>query len=553
MNEIETSLKEAIREVVKEGLGIDVEDSVLMIEIPKDSTNGDYATNVAMRLAKVAKRKPSDIADIITKGLKERLADVDRIEIAGPGFINFFMKKEALANVIDAVIDEGDDYGKNQSGDNLAILLEYVSANPTGILHLGHARGAAWGDSVARLLKASGYNVLREYYINDAGNQMEMLGLSVEARYREALGLDFTLPEDGYHGQDVKNIGIAIANEYGDKWLNVSKEEAHDFFKNEGYRLEMKRIRDDLAYYRCEFDSWISEKKLVEEGRIDKVMDKMIAMGLTYEADGAIWFKSSVYGDDKDRVLKKSDGYYTYLTPDIANHLYKFERGYQKLVNIWGADHHGYIPRMKAAIEAMGYPKDSLEVDIVQMVRLVEDGKEVKMSKRTGNAVTIRELCEDIGVDAARYFFLSKALDTHMDFDLGLARKKTNENPVFYAQYAHARIASILRQADTKVEKCPKYDLLVSDKETELLKYINEFPSVVADAARDRAPNKICNYIQKLAQYFHSFYSVCRVNDPDNMELTKQRLALVLATKITLKNALYYLGVEAPEEMKRED
>ena len=553
MNEIETSLKEAIREVVKEGLGIDVEDSVLTIEIPKDSTNGDYATNVAMRLAKVAKRKPSDIADIITKGLKERLADVDRIEIAGPGFINFFMKKEALANVIDAVIDEGDDYGKNQSGDNLAILLEYVSANPTGILHLGHARGAAWGDSVARLLKASGYNVLREYYINDAGNQMEMLGLSVEARYREALGLDFTLPEDGYHGQDVKNIGIAIANEYGDKWLNVSKEEAHDFFKNEGYRLEMKRIRDDLAYYRCEFDSWISEKKLVEEGRIDKVMDKMIAMGLTYEADGAIWFKSSVYGDDKDRVLKKSDGYYTYLTPDIANHLYKFERGYQKLVNIWGADHHGYIPRMKAAIEAMGYPKDSLEVDIVQMVRLVEDGKEVKMSKRTGNAVTIRELCEDIGVDAARYFFLSKALDTHMDFDLGLARKKTNENPVFYAQYAHARIASILRQADTKVEKCPKYDLLVSDKETELLKYINEFPSVVADAARDRAPNKICNYIQKLAQYFHSFYSVCRVNDPDNMELTKQRLALVLATKITLKNALYYLGVEAPEEMKRED
>ena len=553
MNEIETSLKEAIREVVKEGLGIDVEDSVLTIEIPKDSTNGDYATNVAMRLAKVAKRKPSDIAGIITKGLKERLADVDRIEIAGPGFINFFMKKEALANVIDAVIDEGDDYGKNQSGDNLAILLEYVSANPTGILHLGHARGAAWGDSVARLLKASGYNVLREYYINDAGNQMEMLGLSVEARYREALGLDFTLPEDGYHGQDVKNIGIAIANEYGDKWLNVSKEEAHDFFKNEGYRLEMKRIRDDLAYYRCEFDSWISEKKLVEEGRIDKVMDKMIAMGLTYEADGAIWFKSSVYGDDKDRVLKKSDGYYTYLTPDIANHLYKFERGYQKLVNIWGADHHGYIPRMKAAIEAMGYPKDSLEVDIVQMVRLVEDGKEVKMSKRTGNAVTIRELCEDIGVDAARYFFLSKALDTHMDFDLGLARKKTNENPVFYAQYAHARIASILRQADTKVEKCPKYDLLLSDKETELLKYINEFPSVVADAARDRAPNKICNYIQKLAQYFHSFYSVCRVNDPDNMELTKQRLALVLATKITLKNALYYLGVEAPEEMKRED
>ncbi len=553
MNQIEAKLKQAIKEVVKEELGIDVEDSVLMIEIPKDSNNGDYATNVAMRLAKIARKRPADIAVIITDGLKEKLDDVDKIEIAGPGFINFWMKKEALANVIDVVIDQGDDYGRNNSGKDLPVLLEYVSANPTGILHLGHARGAAWGDSVARLMKASGYNVLREYYINDAGNQMEMLGLSVEARYREALGLDFSLPEDGYHGQDVKNIGIAIAQEYGDKWLHVSKEEAHAFFKSEGYRLEMKRIRDDLAYYRCEFDSWISEKKLVEEGRIDKVMEKMIAMGLTYEADGAIWFRSSVYGDDKDRVLKKSDGYYTYLTPDIANHLYKFERGYKKLVNIWGADHHGYIPRMKAAIEAMGYPKDSLEVDIVQMVRLVEDGKEVKMSKRTGNAVTIRELCEDIGVDAARYFFLSKALDTHMDFDLGLARKKTNENPVFYAQYAHARIASILRQADVKAEKCARYDLLVSDKETELLKYINEFPNLIADAAKDRAPNKVCNYIQKLAQYFHSFYSVCRVNDPNDIEMTKQRLALVLATKITLKNALYYLGVEAPEEMKRED
>ena len=548
MNKLEQSLIAKIANVLKEKFDIVAEDGLVMIEIPKDNTKGDYSTNIAMRLTKMLKRKPQEIAAEIVEGLNACVIEADKIEIAGPGFINFWIKKDTLANVINTVVSEGDKYGHNNSGNGYPVLVEYVSANPTGVLHLGHARGAAWGDSVTRLLKASGYNCLREYYINDAGNQIDMLGLSLMARYREAFGLDFELPEDGYHGQDVKNIALRIKEEHGDKWLNVDEAEALDFFKIEGKRLEMERIRTDLEYYRCGFDSWISEKTLFESGKVDNVMVRMKDLGLTYEQDGAIWFKSTEYGDDKDRVLKKSDGFYTYLTPDIANHMDKFDRGYKKLVNLWGADHHGYIPRMKAAIEAMGYPKDSLEVDIIQLVRLVEDGKEVKMSKRTGNAVTIRELCDDIGVDAARYFFLSRALDSHLDFDLGLARKKTNENPVYYAQYAYARICSILRKVD-EVKLQDSYSLLTTDKETELLKYINEFPGVVADAAITRAPNKICNYIQKLASYFHSFYGAYTVIDSENPELTNERLALLLATKITLKNALTFLGVEAPEKM----
>lgn len=548
MNQLETTLVNTITSVVKDLYDCETAGNMVMVEIPKDTANGDYSTNIAMRLTKILKRKPQEIAKEIADELKKRLAEVDDVTIAGPGFINFWVKKTALADVINKVIDAGDDYGHNDTGNGLRILVEYVSANPTGILHLGHARGAAWGDSTCRILKASGYDCLREYYINDAGNQMEMLSYSVEARYRELFGLEMEIPEDGYQGQDIIEVAKHIKEEYGDKWLHAPKEEAHHFFRIEGRRLEMKRIEDDLAYFRCEFDSWVSEQKIVDEHRVEKVMAKMIEMGLTYEKDGAIWFKSTEYGDDKDRVLKKSDGTYTYLTPDIANHMYKFERGYEKLVNLWGADHHGYIPRMKAAIEAMGYPKDSLEVDIIQMVRLVENGEEVKMSKRTGNAVTIRELCDDIGVDSARYFFLSRALDTHLDFDLSLARSQTNENPVYYAQYAYARICSVLRQA-AKVEKQPQYQLLVSEKETSLLKHINEFPGVVADAAKTRSVNKICNYIQKLAQYFHSFYGAYKIIDNDNPELTKERLALLEATKITLKNALYLLGVEAPEKM----
>ena len=549
MNEIETKLHQSIKEVVNESFNYNPEDGLVMIETPKDNSNGDYSTNIAMRLTKILHQNPQIIAKTIVEGLTKKLDDVDKIEIAGPGFINFWIKKTALADIINTAISLNEDFGKNDSGNGLKILVEYVSANPTGPLHCGHARGAAWGDVICRLLKKSGYDVLREYYINDAGHQIDMLGESIYQRYPESYGLEFHLPDDGYHGQDVKEIMEEIKKDVGDKYLHTTKEEAVKFFRWEGRTRELERIKKDLKYYRCEFDSWVSEQWIVDENRVEKSLEKMIEMGLTYQQDGALWFKSTEYGDDKDRVLKKSDGYYTYLTPDIANHMYKYERGYEKLVNLWGADHHGYIARMKAAIQALGHQKDSLEVDLIQMVRLVENGQEVKMSKRTGNAITIRELVDDIGCDAARYFFISKAVDTHMDLDLGLARSQSTDNPVFYAQYAYARICKLLKQAP-ELTVLDHYDLLTDQKEVELLKLMGSFTKVVADAAATRAPNKMCNYIQKLSQAVHAYYgSDCKVNDPNNAELTSQRVALLSAVKITLHNALDLIGVDALETM----
>lgn len=549
---IEDKIIETIEKIIKDKFDFEANDGLIMMEIPKDNKNGDYSTNVAMRLTKQLKMKPQDIAATLKEELLTELNEVEKIEIAGPGFINFWLKKSSMANIINTVIDMNEDYGSSNTGKGLKVLEEYVSANPTGPLHCGHARGACWGDSVARIMNKAGYSVTREYYINDAGAQILNLGKSLLGRYRELFGLDFVLPEDGYHGPDVIEIAKQIKDEYGDKYLNMDEDEVIKIFMDLGKNLELERIKKDLAYYRCEFDSWISEQWIVDQGLVEKAVKKMDEMHLLYEKDGAIWFKASKYGDDKDRVLKKSDGYYTYMTPDIANHLHKYDRGYEMLVNIWGADHHGYIPRMKAAMEALGYPRDNLQVDLCQMVRMVENGEEVKMSKRTGNAITLRELCDDIGVDCTRYFFLSKALDTHMDFDLTLARTKNNDNPVYYAQYAYARICSVLRQANNNYQKKDEYTLLNNPKEIDLLKHITSFPDVVADAAVNRAPNKICNYIQKLAQYFHSFYGACKINDDSNLDLTNERLALADATRITLKNALELLGVSAPEQMSKD-
>ncbi len=546
MNKLEESLIKSIEGAVAKIYSEPLAEGTIMVEIPKDQSKGDYSTNIAMRLSKLLRQNPQAIAQELVKEL-EHAPSIKSVEIAGPGFINFWMKSDTLGDVINVALDEGANYGKNNSGEGHSVLVEYVSANPTGQLHLGHARGAAWGDCITRLYNASGYKCLREYYINDAGNQIHNLGLSLYARYAQQFGVDAELPEDGYHGPDVVKIAEKVAAQQGDKWLN-KPEGWLEFFKAEGKRLELERIKVDLDYYRVGFDSWISEQSLYDEGRVQSAIDKMVAMGLTYEQDGALWFKTTDFGDDKDRVLRKSDGSLTYLTPDIANHEYKFERGYEKLVNLWGADHHGYIPRMKAAMQALGHDKDALEVDIIQMVRLVENGEEVKMSKRTGNAITIRELCDDIGVDAARYFFVSRAVDTHLDFDLGLARKQTNENPVYYAQYAHARMCAILRKSP-EFKKQDSYTLLTDEKEVALLKHINEFPGVVADAAATRQPNKICNYIQKLAAYFHAFYSANKIIDDENPALSNERLGLLLATKTTLANALDLIGISAPEKM----
>ena len=546
---IEEKIVNVITQILTDKYGITADEGMVMIEIPKDNGNGDYSTNIAMRLTKVLKRRPQEIAEEVREELLKRLDFVDDIQIAGPGFINFWLRKDAMANIINTVIEKGDAYGHSDAGKGLKVLEEYVSANPTGPLHCGHARGACWGDSVARIMNAAGYKCTREYYINDAGAQMLNLGKSLLGRYRELFGLDFEMPEDGYYGPDVIEIAKEIKGKDGEKYLNMPKEEAIEELREVGRELELNRIKKDLAYYRCDFDSWISEKWILSEGLVEDSIEKMKKMGLLYEKDGALWFESSKYGDDKDRVLVKSDGYYTYLTPDIANHIHKFDRGYELLVNIWGADHHGYIARMKAAMEALGYPRDNLQVDLCQMVRMIEDGKEVKMSKRTGNAITLRELIDDIGIDCARYFFLSKALDTHLDFDLTLARTQSNDNPVYYVQYAYARICSVLRQPPNGFHVQDSYGLLNDPKEIDLLKYISTFTDVVADCAINRTPNKICNYVQKLATYFHSFYGACKINDVNAPELSNERLALCEATRITLKNALDLLGVGAPEVM----
>lgn len=546
MSDLEYQLKEAIQKAFEAAFEQSISLDEIVIEIPKDKGHGDYATNIAMKSARVLKKSPRDIAASLIAHMSDEV--ISHCELAGPGFINFTMKPTALSNVIDTVLSMGDEYGKNNSGEGMKINVEYVSANPTGDLHLGHARGAAWGDSVTRMMKASGYEVCREYYVNDAGNQIHALALSLMARYAQIFNVDKDMPKDGYYGKDVIMIAERIAEEKKGMYLDVPVDEAYAFFRKEGMRQELLKLQRDLELFRVQFDVWSSEQELHDSGKVKNVLNQLEELGETYEKEDALWFASSKYGDDKDRVLRKSDGSYTYLVPDIAYHITKFERGFDKLVNFWGADHHGYIPRMKAAMTALGKDASKLEVDVIQMVRLVENKEEIKMSKRTGNAVTVRELCEEVGVDAVRYFFVQRALDTHLDFDLALARKQSNDNPVYYAQYAHARICSILKQADG-FPPCDSYELLSDEKEVQLLKYINEFPAVVADAAKHRAPNKVCNYIQKLAAYFHSFYNACKVIDANNEALSSQRLALLKATKITLKNALYLIGVEAADKM----
>lgn len=551
VNKIEVSLKEVLRQAI-----IDleyVEDYALdqiVIEIPKDKAHGDYSSNIAMQLTKVLRRNPREIANSIVEKINKEAANIDHVEIAGPGFINLFLRKDAMTSIIKEVLEEKENYGKSSFGKGIKYNVEYVSANPTGDLHLGHAKGAAVGDSICRIMEAAGYDVTREYYINDAGNQITNLAISLYARYLQEFGIEKELPEDGYHGKDIIEIAKQLKEELGDQFVNADEKEAIAYFRKVGTEYELKKIKDILKEYRVVHDVWFSETSLYDDNKVEPTIQKLKDKGYTYESEGALWFKTTEFGDDKDRVLIKSDGSYTYLTPDIAYHLNKLDRGYEYLVDLLGADHHGYIARMKAAIQALGYNADQLNIDIMQMVRMVENGEVVKMSKRTGNAVTIKDLIEDIGVDAARYFFVSKAASSPFDFDLGLAKSQSNENPVYYAQYAHARMCSILNQAENaSIEVADHFELLTHDKEIELVKHINEFRNEIVESAKLRAPHKIANYIQKLAQLFHSFYNDCYVIDENNRELSSQRLALVVASKMTLKNALNLIGVSAPEKM----
>ncbi|WFA91850.1 arginine--tRNA ligase [Bacillus subtilis] len=546
-------LKEEIKAaVLKAGLAEENQIPNVVLETPKDKTHGDYSTNMAMQLARVAKKAPRQIAEEIVAHFDKGKASIEKLDIAGPGFINFYMNNQYLTKLIPSVLEAGEAYGETNIGNGERVQVEFVSANPTGDLHLGHARGAAVGDSLCNVLSKAGYDVSREYYINDAGNQINNLALSVEVRYFEALGLEKPMPEDGYRGEDIIAIGKRLAEEYGDRFVNEEESERLAFFREYGLKYELEKLRKDLENFRVPFDVWYSETSLYQNGKIDKALEALREKGHVYEEDGATWFRSTTFGDDKDRVLIKKDGTYTYLLPDIAYHKDKLDRGFDKLINVWGADHHGYIPRMKAAIEALGYEKGTLEVEIIQLVHLYKNGEKMKMSKRTGKAVTMRDLIEEVGLDAVRYFFAMRSADTHMDFDLDLAVSTSNENPVYYAQYAHARICSMLRQGEEQGLK-PAADLdfshIQSEKEYDLLKTIGGFPEAVAEAAEKRIPHRVTNYIYDLASALHSFYNAEKVIDPENEEKSRARLALMKATQITLNNALQLIGVSAPEKM----
>ena len=523
-----------------------------VVEVPKDKAHGDLATNAAMQLTRLAKRNPRQIAEAILEHLDRSAAMIRSAEIAGPGFINFRLDKSYLYPVIGEVLQAGEHYGRVNIGGGRKVQVEFVSANPTGSLHLGHARGAAVGDALCNLLDFAGYDVTREYYINDAGAQVTNLAKSIEARYRQQLGLEAEMPEDGYYGDDIIGFAKELVEREGDRLLSLPDDERLRFFREYGLKREMEKIRRDLERFRVRFDNWFSETSLYETGQVEAAVEALRERGMVYEQDGAVWLRSTAFGDDKDRVLVKQDGSYTYLTPDIAYHRDKYRRGYDLMINIWGADHHGYIPRMKAAMAALGNDPDKLVVLIAQMVSLYRNGEKVKMSKRTGKAVTMEELMDEVGVDAIRYFFTMRSMDSHLDFDLDLAVSTSNDNPVYYVQYAHARICSIFRQAEEQGIAIDhgKADLtrLTAEAEFELMRKLGELPQEVADAAEARAPHRLIRYVYELASIFHSYYKAERVIT-DDREQTAARLALLAAVRIVIANVLRLIGVTAPERM----
>lgn len=538
-------MKEKLRALIKKGLPQEVEISqeAILIEVPKDTTHGDYASNIAMQLARQLKKNPREIAENLVAVLEKENSDfVEKIEIAGPGFINFYVKNEYLFENINTVLEQQENYGKCNIGNGIKINIEYVSANPTGILHLGHARGASYGDSLSRLLSFAGFDVTREYYINDAGNQITNLQNSIYARYEGLCGRSENMPEEGYYGKEIISIAQDIVNEFGTNITDLK------FFRQKGLSYLLNKIKQDLKNFRVEFDVWTSEQSIYDSGALEDVLQKLIQFGYTYEQDGALFLKTTDFGDEKDRVLIKKDKTNTYLLPDIAYHMNKYERNFDELIDVFGADHHGYIPRLKASITMLGKNPDKLNVELLQMVRLVRGKEEIKMSKRTGNAVTIEELVEEVGLDATRYFFSSRSLDTQLDFDLELATKQSNENPVYYIEYAHARIHSILKEYQEEIEPCKTYETLTSDYAKALLSKIYEFQDTVKSSAIKRSPHIIANYAYDLAGQFHTFYAHEKVLSDDSKK-TKERINLIYATAITIKNALNLIGVVAVEKM----
>jgi arginyl-tRNA synthetase len=553
------------------------------VELPKREEWGDFSSNVAMALAPKVHRPPIEIADAIAKELQVGSTELfERVEVAAPGFLNLTVRPNRWVEILRAVESQGQSFGTGEVGKGQRVLVEFVSANPTGPLHVGHGRGAALGHAVSNLLMAAGYEVEREYYINDVGRQLRLLGSSVFVRYREHFGESVSFPEEGYHGSYIRAIAERLAQESGSTLLDLSGEEAESQCAAFACQRLLENLKEDLQVFGIQFDSWYSEARLHDSGRIQQALTQLKERDLVFQNEGAWWFRSSKFGDEKDRVVEKQDGDYTYLASDIAYHRDKLERGYDSLINIWGADHHGYISRMQAAVQSFGYPKDRLRVVLVQMVILLRGGKKIEMSKRAGEFVTLREVVDEVGADAAKFFFLMRRSDSHLDFDLDLAKKQSSDNPVYYVQYAHARLSSLFRVAQGRGVPIPSVDdvdhtLLMNPDELRLMKHLSCYPGIVEGSAVALEPHRLTFYLQELAAHLHTYYYKHRVlppleGSPANgdeplseagavqestkeqsetitPEVTAARLALMRQVQIVIKNGLGLLGISAPDQM----
>ena len=525
------------------------------LEAPRSKEHGDLATNLALKLSRLVNEKPRDVALAVKKVLTETIEkdprlsqSIKKMEIEGPGFLNFFLTETSITPLLLEIQSLDRKYGASNFSAKKKVILEYVSANPTGPLTIAHGRQACIGDALARILDMTGHSVFREYYLNDTGRQIEILGKSTWLRYLELLGVKIQFPEDGYQGDYIKDLARKVFESEGERFKNEDEKKAIEFFSDFSAQEIMKDIREDLKVLRVNFDNYYSEKQLRASGRIEKTIKVLREKNLVFEAEGALWFQSTAFRDDKDRVLKKSTGEYTYLAPDIAYHQDKFERGFEMIINLWGPDHHGYIPRMKAAVQALSGKEEALKVLIVQLTTLYRKGQPVRMSTRAGEFATLKELMDEVGVDATRIFFLLRRVESLLDFDLDLAKEKSQENPVYYLQYAHARIASILEYAQVSVKQDVDLALLKAKEEFELMKQLENFPQVLAAAAKGLEPYRVVEYLRELATSFHKFYTLHRVVTEDQA-LTAARLLLVDCVRIVLRNGLEALGVSQPTKM----
>ena len=558
VKEVENKLYEAIENAVKSAIeNGDLPQADIpkfIIEKPADKKNGDFSSNIAMAGARAFHGAPRMIAEAIVKNFSLDGGYIDRCEIAGPGFINFYLSDKYYSDVLKDIVASGDSYGRSDYGEGKRILVEFVSANPTGPMHIGNARGGAIGDCLASVLDAAGYDVQREFYVNDAGNQIEKFATSLEVRYLQECGKDVELPEDAYHGEDITVHARNFFSEVGDKYAECDSQERRDALVAYALPKNIAGLEADLGKYRIKYDKWFRESTLHKDGSVQKVIEALKEKGVTYEQDGALWFKASEFGNDKDIVLIRANGIPTYIVPDIAYHYNKLvTRGYDKAIDVLGADHHGYIPRMKAALTALGLDADRLDIVIMQMVRLVRNGETIKLSKRSGKAITLNTLLEEIPIDAARFFFNLREPNSHFDFDLELAAKQSSENPVYYVQYAHARICSIIKKAaeegiEVVTPSAEALNKLNSDEERDLISHLAGLTDEIIGAAKNYDPAKITHYVIDLATLFHKFYNAHRVVS-DNKELTEARLFLCTAVKNTIKNILVMLKVDVPEAM----